>query len=149
MKKTSIISISNKLLSSFFHSFILSLSSFYSFLLFFPYLFRFNFVVSEQNVHYFLPTYLGGTFFPLLDVSERKFFQVGGACAPSAPPPAYAPDFCWLHVHVHCFFKKYYSLANTILWWLYMYKCNYSNCLLQIQCNILPSTIKVISNHVQ
>ena len=42
-----------------------------------------------------MPTYLGGTFSPLLDISERNlFFQVGGggARAPSAPPPpAYAP----------------------------------------------------------
>ena len=44
-----IISISDKQLSSFFISLILSLS-FYSFLLF-SYLFRFNFVVSELNVH--------------------------------------------------------------------------------------------------
>ena len=43
--------------------------SFYSFL-FPPYLFRFNFVVSERNVHIrpFLPTYLGETFSPLLDI---------------------------------------------------------------------------------
>ena len=44
----------------------------------------------------FLPTYLGGTFSSLLEisVSEWNFFsQVGGggAHAPSAPPPAYAP----------------------------------------------------------
>ena len=29
-------------------------------------------------MHSFLPTYLGGTFFPLLDVSEPNFF-FGGA----------------------------------------------------------------------
>ena len=28
-------------------------------------------------MHSFLPTYLGGTFFPLLDVSERNFFSDG------------------------------------------------------------------------
>ena len=62
----------------------------FSLFFFSPYLFRFNFVVSERNVHYFLPTYLGGTFFPSLDVSERNnFFSDGGggmARAPSAPP---------------------------------------------------------------
>ena len=69
-----IISISDKQLSSFFISLILSLS-FYSFLLF-SYLFRFNFVVSELNVHILfrrhiwaelsllLWTFLSGTFFP-------------------------------------------------------------------------------------
>ena len=46
----------------------------------FPYLFRFNFVVSERNVHisFFLPTYLGGTFSPLLDISERNFLPRWG-----------------------------------------------------------------------
>ena len=72
----------------------LSLSYFTPFLLnfpsFFPYLFRFNFVVSERNVKSFLPTYLGGTFFPLLSVSERNFFS-GGAGRCTCNPPAYAP----------------------------------------------------------
>ena len=68
-----IISISNKQLSSFFLlfyfiSFLLPFSSF------FPHPLRFNFVEAERNVHSFLPTYLGGTFFSLLDVSERNFF---------------------------------------------------------------------------
>ena len=57
----------------------------------FLYLFRFNFVKSQRNVHFlFLPTYPGGTFSPLLDISERNFFpRWGDARAP--PPPAYAP----------------------------------------------------------
>ena len=39
-----------------------------------------------------MPTYLGGTFSPLLDISERNYSpRWGGARAPSAPPPAYAP----------------------------------------------------------
>ena len=69
-----IVSISDKRLSLFFLlccPFVLLFSSF------FPYLFCFNFVISERNVNSFLPTYLGGTFFPLLDVSEQ--------CTP--PPP--------------------------------------------------------------
>ena len=47
----------------------------------------------------FFSAYLGGNFFPLLDVSERNFFfQVGGggARAPSAlPPSAYAPVYLY------------------------------------------------------
>ena len=80
-----IISISDERLSSFFISFI-------SFLLFFfPYLFRFNFVLSEGNVHSFFPTYLGGAFSPLLDISEWNIFYKlgvggGGARALSALP---------------------------------------------------------------
>ena len=45
-------------------------------------------------MHSFLPAYLGGIFFPLLEVSERNFFfQVGGRCTCTqyTPPPAYAP----------------------------------------------------------
>ena len=39
-------------------------------------------------MHIFLPTYLGGTFSPLLDISERNFFPGGGGVrAPSASPP--------------------------------------------------------------
>ena len=73
-----IILISDKRLSSFFISLILSLS-FYSFFFFsFPF----------ERAHSFLPTYLGGTFSPLLAISERNFFPRwgGGARAPSAPP---------------------------------------------------------------
>ena len=92
-----IIPISDKRLSSFFISLILSLFS-YLYLLF-PYLFHFNFVVSEQNVHIFLPTYLGGNFSPLLDIPERNFFPCGGRgvhvhpVPPPPPHPAYAPVF--------------------------------------------------------
>ena len=90
-----IISISDKRLSSFFFSLILSLS-FYFFFFFFPYLFRFNFIVSERNVHILfcqhiwveLPllfwTFLSGTLFP----GRGR----GGALAPSAAPPACAPE---------------------------------------------------------
>ena len=88
-----IISISDKRLSYFFISLILTLS-FYSFLLFFT-LFQFNFVVSERNVHILiLPTYLGGTFFPLLDISERNFFPRWGVHVHPVHPPAYVPVFC-------------------------------------------------------
>ena len=66
------------------------LLSIYSF--FFPFLLRFKFVLSEQNVHSFLPTYLGRTFFSLLDVYEWNLFQVGGVhVQPPPPPPPYAP----------------------------------------------------------
>ena len=82
-----IISISDKRLLSFFISLILSLF-FYLYLLS-PYLFRFNFVVSERNVHIlFLPTYLGGTLTPLLDISERNFFpRWGGVHVHPVHPP--------------------------------------------------------------
>ena len=64
--------------TSFFISFIpFLLIPFPSFLLIF--------VVFERNVYSFLPTYLGGTFLPLLDVSERNFFHT------QCTPPAYAP----------------------------------------------------------
>ena len=69
--------ISDKRLSSFFLYFIPFHIVFSSF---FPFLFRFKFVLSEQNVHSFLPTYLGGTFFPLLDVYERSFLGGRGLC---------------------------------------------------------------------
>ena len=89
-----IISISDKRPSSFFISLILSLF-FYLYLLFFPtgYLFRFNFVVSERNVHIHFCrhiwvelsllfwTFLSGTFFP------GGGGGGGGARPPSAPPP--------------------------------------------------------------
>ena len=82
---------SDERLSSFFISLILSLF-FYLYLLF-PYLFRFNFVISElaERAHSFLTTYLGGTFSPLLDISERNLFSRWGG---GAPPPAYAPGTC-------------------------------------------------------
>ena len=47
---------------------------------------------------FFLPTYLGGTFSPLLDISERNFFPRwgggGGGRVQVHPvhPPAYAPE---------------------------------------------------------
>ena len=87
-----IISISDKRLSSFFVS--LNLSFLFYLYLLFPYLFRLNFVVSEQNVHISFDDISGGTFSPLLDISERNFFSSlggGGARAPSAPPPLRTP----------------------------------------------------------
>ena len=73
-----IISISDKRLSSFFLSFFLQFYPFPFTLFFFPYLFRFNFVVSERNVHilfcrhiwaelsllFWRFQFLSGTFFP-------------------------------------------------------------------------------------
>ena len=91
-----IISISDKRLSSFLISLILSLF-FFTYILFFPYLFRFNFVVSERNVHILFRrhiwtelsllfwTFLGGTFF------SRWWgwgWGWGGAHAPIALPPS-------------------------------------------------------------
>ena len=85
-----IISISDKQLSSFFISLILSFS--FTYIFFFPCLFQFYFVVSEWHVrmYSFLPTYLGGTF-SLLDISEQNFFPRWGGGGgvpvhPSAPP---------------------------------------------------------------
>ena len=75
-----IIFISDKRLSSFFISLILSLS-FYCFLLFsLPF---------GRCTFFFLSTYLGGTFSPLLDISERNFFPrwgVGVHVHPVHPP---------------------------------------------------------------
>ena len=46
-------------------------------------------------MHSFLPTFLGGTFFSLLDVSKRNIFSGGRVVCARArsapPPPAYAP----------------------------------------------------------
>ena len=39
-------------------------------------------------MHSFLPTYLGRTFFPLLDISEQNFLF---SAPTSPPPPTYAP----------------------------------------------------------
>ena len=69
--------------------FIYFLLLFYFFPLPFSF-YRFNFVVSERNMHSFLPTFLGGTFFSLLDVSKRNIFSGGRvvcARARSAHPP--------------------------------------------------------------
>ena len=88
-----IISISDKRLSSFFVS--LNLSFLFYLYLLFPYLFRLNFVVSEQNVHISFDDISGGTFSPLLDISERNFFSsLGGGgctCTQCTSSPAYAP----------------------------------------------------------
>ena len=49
-------------------------------------------------MHSFLPTYLGGAFSPLLDISERNFFPRGGGGGGGGlhvypvHSPAYAPD---------------------------------------------------------
>ena len=50
----------------------------------------------------FLPTYLGGTFSPLLDISElpELFSQVGGARAPSAPPLHVRLSYMSISVHL-------------------------------------------------
>ena len=93
VQKCKILSISDKRLTSFFISLILTLS-FYYFLIF-PYLFRFNLVVSEWNVHILFCrhiwaelsllfwTFLSGTFFP---------GGWGGGCTcTQCTPPAYAP----------------------------------------------------------
>ena len=85
-----------------FIPFLLFISSF------FPYLFRFNFVVSEQNVHipfcrpiwaelsFLFWTFLSGT-----------FFQAGGCtCTQCTPPPAYAPGLRLLKkliIQYNCF----------------------------------------------
>ena len=78
-----IISISDKQLSSFFFSLILSLF-FYLYLLF---------VLVLSNLSgmftFVLPTYLGGTFSPLSDTFERNFFSRWEGDPP--PLPAYAP----------------------------------------------------------
>ena len=82
-----IISVYDKRLSSFFISLILSL--FFYLHLLFPLPFCFNFVVSERNVHSFLPTYLAEFSLLFWTFLSGTFFQVGGgggARAPIAPP---------------------------------------------------------------
>ena len=44
-----------------------------------------------ERAHSFLPTYPGGTFFPLLEVSEGNFFPSWGVHVHPVHPPAYAP----------------------------------------------------------
>ena len=87
------ISISDKRLSSFFISLILSLF-FYLYLLF-PNLFCFNFVVSEWKRAHSLtcrPTYLGRTFSSLFDISEWNVFSMWGVHVLLVHSPAYAPE---------------------------------------------------------
>ena len=43
-------------------------------------------------MHSFLPTNLGGTFFPLMGVYGRNFFSGGGVHVHPVHPLAYAPD---------------------------------------------------------
>ena len=62
-------------------------------------------------MHSFLPTYLGGTFSPLLDISERNIFPSGGGGGgvhvhPVHPlSPAYTPVF--LYISFNQFTSKY------------------------------------------
>ena len=72
-------SISDKWVSSFFISLILSLS-FYSFLFFFPfYLFRFNFVVSQRNMTFLFAVISGRNFlFSFGPFWAELFSKVGG-----------------------------------------------------------------------
>ena len=86
-----VISISDKRLSSLLIYFILSF--FVSSFLFFPYLFRFNFVVSEQNqsilfcLHIWAePSFLFWTFL------SGTFFRWGGCMCTRCTPPVYAPE---------------------------------------------------------
>ena len=84
-----IISVYDKRLSSFFISLILSL--FFYLHLLFPLPFCFNFVVSERNVHSFLPTYLAEFSLLFWTFLSGTFFQVGGGgctcthCTPLRP----------------------------------------------------------------
>ena len=84
----SIISISDKRLSSFFISLILSFTLTYIF--FFPYIFRFNFVVSERNVHIIFCRHIWAELSLLFWTFPCGTFLPGGggggARAPSAPP---------------------------------------------------------------
>ena len=101
-----IISISDKRLSSFFISLILSL--FFYLYLHFPYHFRFNFVVSERNVHILFCrhiwaelsllvwTFMSGTFFPGCEGGGVHVHPL------QTPHPAYAPVYhheLWESLH--------------------------------------------------
>ena len=64
-----------------------------------------------------LPIYLGGTFSPLLDISERNYLRRweggGGARAPSAPPfPAYAPALVFENTKPSSKSRHYPSVTN-------------------------------------
>ena len=84
-----IISISDKRLSSFFISLTLTLL-FYLHLLF-PYLFRFNFVVSERNVHILFADISGRNIISSFGLFWAElFFRVKGggcSCTQCTPPP--------------------------------------------------------------
>ena len=55
-----------------------------------------------ERAYSFLPTYLGGTFSPLLDISERNFFpQVGGG---------------GVHVHPHCVRARVFAFLIACEW---------------------------------
>ena len=70
-----------------------------------PYLLRFNFVVSERNVHSLLSTYLGGTFLLFWMFLSGTVFQVGEGGGGGR----------WLHVHPKNFFVTIISFwHNTI-----------------------------------
>ena len=74
-----IISISNKRLSPFFVSLILSFSLTYIF--FFPHLFRFNFVVSERNMPILFCRHIWAELSLLFwTFLSGTFSQVGGGC---------------------------------------------------------------------
>ena len=82
----------------FFLYFLILSLSFYSFFFFFPYLFRFNFVASERNVHILFCRHIWAELSLLFWTFLRSFFSSWeGAHAPSAPP---TPLRTRLNLHV-------------------------------------------------
>ena len=90
-----IISISDKRLSSFFYPFPITL------FFFSPYLFRLILLYLNGTCNFFFAGISGRTFFPLLDVSERKFFQVGGGgCTWHPVHPLRTRQLIYLRTHL-------------------------------------------------
>ena len=89
-----IISVSDKQLSSFFISLILSL---FSYIFFFPYHFCFNFVVSERNLHILFCRHiwaeLSRLFWTFLSRTFLPGWGGGGCTCTQCTYPAYAPVF--------------------------------------------------------
>ena len=106
-----ITSISDKRLYSFFISLVLSF--FFFLYLLFSYLFRFNFVVSERNLHILIDNISGRNFlssFGHFWVELVSRWGLGGARAPSAPPLRTR-----LALHVRLLKKHYRHTRSNIL----------------------------------
>ena len=65
-----------------------------------------------EHAHSFLPTYLGGTFSPLLNISERNFFSRWGGGGLNVHP-VHPPLRTRLLVHTFFFYKKILQLYKN------------------------------------
>ena len=95
-------------------SLILSLF-FYLYLLFFPYLFRFNFFVSEWNVHILFCRHIWAELSLLLDISERNFLpRWGGARALPLRTCLHASVYFFTRPNVRCTHLGPSFLSNSL-----------------------------------